>query len=59
MFNENPNWNCGDTVKVGLKTLKVLSVESVRNGLPSIYHLSSIDGSKDYEFIVNRGLRKL
>jgi hypothetical protein len=58
-MNTLPSWNCGDTIKLGTKELKVLSIETVRNGLPSIYHLMSLDGSKDYEYIVNRGLRRL
>ncbi len=58
-LSKNPSWNSGDVVKVGFMTLKVLSVEVVKDGLPDIYHLTSLDGLKDYEFIPYFGLRRI
>ena len=36
--------------------LKVLGVEAVKDYMPDIYTLESLDGSKLYEFIPHKGL---
>jgi hypothetical protein len=53
------NWSIGATVKVGFLTLRVLSVEAVVDGMPDIYTLESLDGSKLYEFIPHNGLNRI
>jgi hypothetical protein len=57
--NTRQNWAPGATVKVGFLTLRVLSVEAVIDGLPDIYTLESLDGSKRYEFIPHNGLSRI
>lgn len=53
------NWSVGQTVKVGFLTLRVLSVEAIKDSLPDIYTLESLDRAKRYEFIPHNGLRRL
>lgn len=53
------SWEIGQTVKVGFLTLRVLSVEAIKDYLPDIYKLESLDGSKQYEFIPHNGLRRV
>jgi hypothetical protein len=50
------NWNIGQTVKVGFMTLKVLSVQSIKDSLPDIYTLESPKTGKKYQFIPHNGL---
>lgn len=57
--NSKQKWIVGNTVQVGFLTLKVTGCKAVVDGLPDIYYLESIDGSKHYEFIPHNGLRKL
>ena len=57
--NTRQNWAPGATVKVGFLKLRVLSVEAVIDGLPDIYTLESLDGSKRYEFIPHNGLNRI
>ncbi len=52
------DWSNGSIVKVGFLTLRVLSVKAVYDGLPDIYSLESLDGSKHYEFIPHNGLTR-
>ena len=52
-------WSAGNTVKVGFLTLRVLHSKSVKDGLPDIYILESLDGSKLYEFIPHNGLFRI
>jgi hypothetical protein len=56
---KNKNWEIGAVVKIGFMTLRVVSVEVIKDGLPDIYHLESLDGSKRYEFIPHNGLRRI
>ena len=53
------NWIVGETVRVGFLTLKIVGVESVKDGLPDIYKLTSLDGTKEYEFIPHNGLTRI
>jgi len=57
--NTKQNWEIGATVKVGFLSLKVVSVEAIKDGLPDIYTLTSLDGKKRYEFVPHNGLRRL
>lgn len=52
------DWSVGATVKVGFLTLRVLGVEAVKDWMPDIYQLESLDGSKRYEFIPHHGLNR-
>ena len=53
------DWTVGAVVKVGFLSLRVLSAVAVKDYLPDIYTLESLDGSKRYEFIPHNGLRRL
>lgn len=57
--NTKQNWEIGSTVKVGFLTLKVLGVRAEYDYLPDIYTLSSLDGTKEYEFIPHNGLTRI
>lgn len=57
--NKNQDWSIGNTVKVGFLTLKVLGVRAEVDGLPDIYTLTSLDGTKVYEFIPHNGLTRI
>ena len=52
------DWSVGATVKVGFLTLRVLGVEAVKDGLPDIYRLESLDGSRRYEFVPHNGVAR-
>ena len=52
-------WTVGSTVKVGFMTLRVLSARAEYDGMPDIYTLESLDGSKRYEFIPHNGLSRV
>lgn len=58
-YRSKQSWNIGSVVKVGFMTLRVLSCEAVKDSLPDIYTLESLDGSKTYEFIPHNGLRRV
>lgn len=53
------DWTIGKTVKVGFLTLRVLAVRAIKDGMPDIYTVSSLDGLKTYEFIPHNGLTRL
>lgn len=53
------SWTPGSTVKVGFLSLRVLFVVAVKDGLPDIYTLESLDGMKRYEFTPHHGLNRL
>lgn len=53
------DWSIGQTVKVGFLSLRVVSVRAEYDGLPDIYTLASLDGTKRYEFIPHNGLSRL
>lgn len=53
------DWSIGKVVKVGFLQLRVISVEAIKDGLPDIYSLESLDGIKKYEFIPHNGLTRL
>ena len=53
------NWTPGETVKVGFMTLKVISCQAIKDGLPDVYTLASLDGSRRYEFIPHNGLSRI
>lgn len=53
------SWEIGNVVKVGFLTLRVLAVKAVKDGLPDIYMLESLDAKKKYEFIPHNGLQRI
>lgn len=53
------DWRVGATVKVGFLQLRVLGVVAVKDGLPDIYTLESLDGKRRYEFIPHHGLTRI
>jgi len=57
--SKNKNWSIGAIVKVGFMTLKVVGIRAVKDYLPDIYELESLDGSKRYEFIPHNGLQRV
>lgn len=58
-WKSRQDWSIGQTVKVGFMTLRVLGVRAVKDCLPDIYDLESLDGSKKYEFIPHNGLSRI
>jgi hypothetical protein len=57
--NTKQDWSTGAIVKVGFLKLRVLGVEAVKDWLPDIYTLESLDGRKRYEFIPHNGLSRI
>ncbi len=57
--NSKQSWNEGDTVRVGFMTLKVVAHKAVKDYMPDLYLLTSLDGLKHYEFIPHNGLARL
>lgn len=53
------NWNLGQTVKVGFLTLKITGIRPVKDYMPDIYDLESLDGKATYEFIPYNGLHRI
>ena len=57
--NTRQDWSPGSIVKVGFLKLRVISVEAVKDGMPDIYTLESLDGQKRYAFIPHNGLSRI
>ena len=57
-FSKNPSWTLGSVVKVGFLSLRVVGCRSVKDGLPDIYTLGSLDGTRRYEFVPYNGLTR-
>jgi G:T-mismatch repair DNA endonuclease (very short patch repair protein) len=53
------DWTIGNVVKVGFLTLRVIACEAIKDGMPDIYTLESLDSSKRYEFIPHNGLTRI
>lgn len=53
------NWSIGQTVKVGFLKLKITNIRAVKDGMPDIYDMVSLDGIKKYEFIPHNGLNRI
>ena len=54
--NTQQTWTPGSIVKIGFLLLRVESVRAVKDFLPDIYTLTSLDGCKQYEFTPYNGL---
>ena len=57
--NTRQDWSIGCVVRVGFLRLRVLGVAAVKDGLPDIYTLESLDGAKVYRFIPHNGLERV
>ena len=57
--SKNKTWEIGATVKVGFMTLRVVGIRAIKDYLPDIYDLESLDGVKHYEFIPHNGLTRV
>jgi hypothetical protein len=57
--SKNKSWTIGSIVKIGFLQLKIVGVKSIVDGLPDIYQLTSLDGTKAYEFIPHNGLHRI
>ncbi len=58
--NTKQNWQIGEVVKVGfMKNLEVMSMVAIKDSLPDIYLLKSLDSGSFYEFIPHNGLTKV
>jgi len=53
------NWSIGNVVKIGFMQLRVTGMRAVKDYLPDIYSLESLDGTKHYEFIPHNGLYRI
>ena len=53
------DWSIGAEVRVGFLKLRVLGVRAVFDGMPDIYELESLDGSKTYQFIPHNGIERI
>ena len=54
--NTTQDWSVGNVVKVGFLKLRVQAVQAVKDGLPDIYTLTNLKGTKTYQFIPHHGL---
>ncbi len=53
------DWSTGSIVKVGFLTLRVLGSRAIKDGLPDIYTLENLQGTRQYEFIPHNGLTRI
>lgn len=53
------SWQVGEIVKVGFLSLRVTGVRAVKDSMPDIYTLRSLDGTRKYEFIPHWGLTRI
>ena len=57
--NTKQKWEIGQTIKVGFLTLKIIDIKSIKDGLPDIYILENLKGTKQYRFIPYNGLEAI
>lgn len=57
--NSKQKWDISSIVKVGFLTLRVVSCKAVKEGMPDIYELESLDCARRYEFIPHNGLFRI
>ena len=53
------DWSIGAVVKVGFLSLRVKGIQAIKDGMPDVYSLESIDGLRQYEFIPHNGLMRI
>jgi len=52
-------WRVGYVVRVGFMHLRITGIRAVVDGMPDIYDMVSLDGTKQYEFIPHNGLSRV
>ena len=58
--NSTQKWTVGSTVKVGFLTLVIkAAIATPGDGLPDVYFLANVGGTKLYEFTPHKGLRSV
>ena len=57
--NSKQTWQQGEVVRVGFLRLRVLDMLAVKDYLPDLYLLESLDGTKRYRFIPHYGVKRL
>lgn len=57
--NRKQIWSIGSVVKVGFMKLRVTDITHYVSGLPDVYALESLDGSKQYEFVPDHGINRI
>jgi len=57
--NSKQTWQQGEVVRVGFLRLRVLDMLAVKDYLPDLYLLESLDGSARYRFIPHHGVKRL
>ena len=57
--NSKQKWDIGSIVKVGFLNLTVLAYKAIKDGMPDIYTLESLDHLRRYEFIPHNGLYRI
>ena len=57
--NSKQDWSIGKTVQCGYLKLRVIGLRAEYDGMPDIYELESLDGSRLYEFIPHNGLERI
>lgn len=57
--NSKQEWRDGYVVKVGFLKLRIVSARAEYDGMPDIYTLTSLDGTRTYEFIPHNGLIRI
>lgn len=50
------DWSIGNVVKVGFMQLRVTGIRAIKDGMPDIYDMESLDSRTKYEFIPHNGL---
>ena len=59
ILNTEQVWTPGAVVRVGFLRLRVVGYRAIKDGLPDIYDLESLDHLTRYEFIPYNGLTKV
>lgn len=57
VLNTKQSWQPGSVVQCGFLILRVVGCTPVKDGMPDIYSLESLDGRKFYTFIPHFGLK--
>lgn len=54
------DWSPGATVRVGFLSLRIIGFRPTPgDGLPDVYELESLDGSRQYDFTPHLGLERV
>jgi hypothetical protein len=58
-WRSKQDWAIGKVVKVGFLNLRIVACTAVKDGMPDIYSMESVDGLKKYQFIPHHGLERV